>query len=53
METNVKRALPSFDVSIIAESVRFYVDGLGFELTLIAPMRVSYTGVGFRMGVQP
>ena len=53
METNVKQTIPSFDVSNIAESVRFYVDGLGFEMTLIGAMRVKYAGVGFRMGVHP
>jgi len=31
--TNVKQAVPFFRVSNIEESVRFYVDGLGFEMT--------------------
>lgn len=32
-ETNVKQAVPFFRVSDIEQSVRYYVDGLGFELT--------------------
>jgi lactoylglutathione lyase len=32
-EANVKQAVPFFAVSNIEESVRFYVDGLGFEMT--------------------
>ncbi|HEX3554856.1 MAG TPA: VOC family protein [Thermoanaerobaculia bacterium] len=32
-ETNVKQAVPFFAVSNIEESVRWYVDGLGFEMT--------------------
>jgi lactoylglutathione lyase len=32
-ETNVKQAVPFFRVSNIEESVRYYVDGLGFEMT--------------------
>lgn len=32
-ETNVKQAVPFFMVSNIEESVRYYVDGLGFEMT--------------------
>jgi lactoylglutathione lyase len=32
-ETNVKQAVPFFNVSNIEESVRYYVDGLGFEMT--------------------
>ncbi|MFZ0803517.1 MAG: VOC family protein [Terriglobales bacterium] len=31
--TNVKQAVPFFGVSNIEQSVRFYVDGLGFEMT--------------------
>ncbi len=31
--TNVKQAVPFFRVSNIEESVRYYVDGLGFEMT--------------------
>ena len=31
--TNVKQAVPFFRVSNMDESVRFYVDGLGFEMT--------------------
>jgi lactoylglutathione lyase len=31
-EPNVKRAVPFFGVSNIEESVRYYVDGLGFEM---------------------
>jgi lactoylglutathione lyase len=30
---NVKQAVPFFAVANIEESIRFYVDGLGFELT--------------------
>lgn len=30
---NVKEAVPFFRVSDMAESVRFYVDGLGFKIT--------------------
>ena len=30
---NVKQAVPFFGVSNIEESVRYYVDGLGFEMT--------------------
>ena len=33
-ETNVKQAVPFFAVSNIEESVRYYVDGLGFEMTI-------------------
>jgi lactoylglutathione lyase len=33
-QTNVKQAVPFFAVSNIEESLRFYVDGLGFEMTL-------------------
>jgi len=33
LETNVKQAVPFFCVSNIAESVRYYVDGLGFQMT--------------------
>jgi catechol 2,3-dioxygenase-like lactoylglutathione lyase family enzyme len=32
-ETNVKQAVPFFMVSNIEESVRYYVDGLGFKMT--------------------
>jgi catechol 2,3-dioxygenase-like lactoylglutathione lyase family enzyme len=32
-ETNVKQAVPFFGVSNIEASVRYYVDGLGFEMT--------------------
>ncbi|HEX4963822.1 MAG TPA: VOC family protein [Thermoanaerobaculia bacterium] len=32
-ETNVKQAVPFFRVSNIEESVRWYVEGLGFEMT--------------------
>ena len=32
-EPNVKQAVPFFSVSVIEESVRYYVDGLGFEMT--------------------
>ena len=32
-EPNVKQAVPFFAVSDIQASVRFYVDGLGFEMT--------------------
>jgi lactoylglutathione lyase len=31
--TNVKKAVPFFGVSNMGESLRFYVDGLGFEMT--------------------
>ena len=31
-ESNVKQAVPFFAVSNIEESVRYYVDGLGFEM---------------------
>ena len=31
--TNVKQAVPFFGVSSIEASVRYYVDGLGFEMT--------------------
>jgi hypothetical protein len=31
--TNVKQAVPFFRVSNIEESVRYYVEGLGFEMT--------------------
>ena len=33
IEPNVKQAVPFFAVSNIEESVRFYVDGLGFAMT--------------------
>ncbi len=33
MESNVKQAVPFFGVSNIEESVRYYVDGLGFKMT--------------------
>ena len=32
-EPNIKQAVPFFGVSNIEESVRYYVDGLGFEMT--------------------
>ena len=32
-EPNVKQVVPFFGVADIAESVRYYVDGLGFEMT--------------------
>jgi lactoylglutathione lyase len=32
-ESNVKQAVPFFGVSNIEDSVRYYVDGLGFEMT--------------------
>ena len=32
-EVNVKQAVPFFAVTHMAESVRFYVDGLGFKIT--------------------
>jgi lactoylglutathione lyase len=32
-KTNVKQAVPFFRVSNMEESVRYYVDGLGFEMT--------------------
>jgi len=32
-EKNVEQAVPFFAVSNIEESVRYYVDGLGFEMT--------------------
>ncbi|MGH9500874.1 MAG: VOC family protein [Terriglobales bacterium] len=32
-ETKVKQAVPFFRVSNMEESVRYYVDGLGFEMT--------------------
>jgi catechol 2,3-dioxygenase-like lactoylglutathione lyase family enzyme len=33
LETNVKQAVPFFAVANIEESVRYYVDGLGFQMT--------------------
>lgn len=33
LEPNVKQAVPFFGVSNIETSVRYYVDGLGFEMT--------------------
>jgi catechol 2,3-dioxygenase-like lactoylglutathione lyase family enzyme len=33
VETNVKQAVPFFGVSDMEESLRFYVDGLGFRMT--------------------
>ena len=32
-ETNVKQAVPFFMVANIKESLRFYIDGVGFEMT--------------------
>lgn len=32
-KTNVKQAVPFFSISNMEESVRFYVDGLGFKMT--------------------
>ena len=32
-ETNVKQAVPFFAVSNMEASIRYYVDGLGFEMT--------------------
>ncbi len=32
-QTNVKQAVPFFGVSNIEESIRYYVDGLGFQMT--------------------
>ena len=31
--SNVKQAVPFFNVTDITASVRFYVDGLGFKMT--------------------
>lgn len=31
-ETNVQQAVPFFNVKNIEESIRFYIDGLGFEM---------------------
>ena len=33
VETNVKQAVPFFAVSNIERSIRYYVDGLGFQMT--------------------
>ena len=33
LETNVKQAVPFFGVTNMSDSVRFYVDGLGFKIT--------------------
>lgn len=33
MEPNLKQAIPFFGVTDIERSLRFYVDGLGFEMT--------------------
>lgn len=33
-EPNVKQAVPFFGITNMEESLRFYVDGLGFEMTL-------------------
>ena len=33
LEPNVSQAVPFFRVSNMAESVRFYVDGLGFKMS--------------------
>ena len=33
VETNVKQAVPFFGVSDMEESLRYYVDGLGFQMT--------------------
>ncbi len=33
VETNVKQAVPFFGVSDMEESLRYYVDGLGFRMT--------------------
>ncbi len=33
IEPNVKQVVPFFAVSNIERSVRYYVDGLGFEMT--------------------
>ena len=33
-EPNVKQAVPFFAIANLEESLRFYVDGLGFEMTL-------------------
>ena len=33
IEANVEQAVPFFSVADIQESVRYYVDGLGFEMT--------------------
>jgi catechol 2,3-dioxygenase-like lactoylglutathione lyase family enzyme len=33
VETNVKQVVPFFGVSDIEESLRYYVDGLGFQMT--------------------
>src|SRR5918995_2443041 len=34
MNSNLKQAVPFFGVTNIDASVRFYVDGLGFEMTI-------------------
>jgi lactoylglutathione lyase len=33
MQANVKQAVPFFAVSKIETSIRYYTDGLGFEIT--------------------
>jgi len=33
METNIKQTVPFFGVSNMVESIRYYVDGLGFKIT--------------------
>jgi lactoylglutathione lyase len=33
LQTNVKQAVTFFAVSNIDESIRYYVDGLGFQMT--------------------
>lgn len=34
LEANVQQAVPFFRVADIEASVRYYVDGLGFEMTI-------------------
>ena len=53
-EPNVKQAVPFFAVSNIEASVRYYVDGLGFEMTRKwMTTRASSAGAGCSAGARP
>jgi catechol 2,3-dioxygenase-like lactoylglutathione lyase family enzyme len=56
MTPNVKQAVPFFMVTDIEASLRFYVDGLGFQITKEwRPQKAGgrIQGAGFNSATQP
>jgi len=49
---NVKQAVPFFHVSNMEESLRFYVDGLSFEMTKNGSTMANCAGVGWRLAMR-